>query len=106
MSILEGVLKEELERQQKNIAAYNEMLSKFKKGYIFNQTIKGKIYSYRKYREGNKIISKYIGLANSNEAIKAKNEYNERKRIKSNLIILKKEEAKLIKALRHYGNNQ
>lgn len=103
MSILEGVLKEELDREQKNIIAYQEMLSSYKKGYIFCQNIKGKNYCYRKYREGNKIISEYIGLENSKEAIEAKENYKERKRIEANLKKLRKEEQKLIKALKHYG---
>ena len=103
MSILKGVLKEELEREQKNIVAYQEMLSRYKKGYIFSQEINGKNYCYRKFREGNKIISEYIGLEGSNEAIKAREDYKERKRIESNLRKLKKEEQKLIKALKHYG---
>ena len=104
MSILEGVLKEELERIQKNINSYERALADLPKGYLFNQKINGQLYCYRKRREGDKIVSTYIGPAESDEAKKASAEYSERKRIEGNLRSLKKEEARLLKVLRHYGD--
>lgn len=104
MSILEGVLKEELERLQNNIRSYEALLATLPKGYLFEQQIGGKPYCYRKYREGQKIISEYVGPVGSEETKKAHENYAERKRIEANLRTMRKEEARLIKALRHYGD--
>ena len=104
MSVLEGVLKEELERIQRNIESYESLLSSLPKGYLFEQVIGGKPYVYRKRREGGKIVSEYVGPRDCEEAQKARIDYQERRRVETNLRSLKKEEARLIKALRHYGD--
>ena len=104
MSVLEGVLREELERIQRNINSYESFLGSLPKGYLFEQTIGGKPYCYRKYREGGKIVSEYVGPGDSKGAQKARDDYEERKRVEANLRSLRKEEARLVKALRHYGN--
>ena len=104
MSVLKEVLIEELDRIKKNIDSYEFLLSSLPKGYLFEQTINGKPYCYRKHREGSMIVSEYIGASESDEAKKAHVDYRERKRIESNLRIMRKEEAKLVKALRHYGS--
>ena len=104
MSVLENVLKEELERIQRNIASYESLLASLPKGYLFEQRLKSKIYCYRKRREGDKIVSEYVGPIGSPEAKKAVEDYEQRKRIDKNLRMMRKEEARLVKALRHYGD--
>lgn len=104
MSVLEGVLKEELERIQRNIASYESLLASLPKGYLFEQRLKSKIYCYRKRREGDKIVSEYVGPIGSPEAKKAVEDYEQRKRIDKNLRMMRKEEERLVKALRHYGD--
>lgn len=104
MSVLEGVLKEELERIQRNIASYESLLASLPKGYLFEQRLKSKIYCYRKRREGDKIVSEYVGPLGSPEAKKAVEDYEQRKRIDKNLRMMRKDEARLVKALRHYGD--
>ena len=104
MSVLEGVLLEELERIKRNIASYNSILSSLPKGYIFMQEINGNSYCYRKHRENGKIISEYLGPNGSDIVKEAQSNYLERKRVEANLRILRKDEKRLIKALRHYGN--
>ena len=104
MSVLKEVLKEELARLKKNVDSYESLLFALPKGYIFEQIINDKSYCYRKRREGNRIVSEYIGSSESDEANKARADYLERKRIENNLRSLRKEEARLLKALRHYGD--
>ena len=104
MSVLKEVLIEELDRIKKNIDSYESLLLSLPKGYLFEQTINGKLYCYRKHREGSMIVSEYIGASESDEAKKAYADYRERKRIESNLRMMRKEEDKLVKALRHYGS--
>ena len=96
--------REELDRIKKNIDSYESLLLSLPRGYLFEQTINGKPYCYRKHREGSAIVSEYIGASESDEAKKAHADYRERKRIESNLRIMRKEEDKLVKALRHYGS--
>lgn len=97
-------MKEELERIQRNIASYESLLASLPKGYLFEQRLKSKIYCYRKRREGDKIVSEYVGPIGSPEAKKAVEDYEQRKRIDKNLRMMRKEEARLVKALRHYGD--
>ena len=106
MSILEGVLREELERTQKNIASYESTLLSLPRGYVFEQKIGDKSYCYRKYRDGNSIVSVYVGPSGSEEAKQALLNYKERKRLTENIRNLRKEEERLIKSLRHYGNRK
>lgn len=103
MSVLEGVLIEELERIQQNIASYEGLLAALPKGYLSNQTINGHTYYYRKRREGSRVLSEYIGPLESEETKKAQADYQERKRVVTALRILRKEETRLRKALRHFS---
>lgn len=102
MSILESVLQEELHRLETNVLAYQKAISDLPKGYTYIQDIGDRGYCYRKWREGNKIVSFYIGPEDSEESKKAKEQYQERKRLQENLIELKKEKKQLAKALRCY----
>ena len=70
MSVLKEVLIEELDRIKKNIDSYESLLLSLPKGYLFEQTINGKPYCYRKHREGSVIVSEYIGASESDEAKK------------------------------------
>ena len=103
MTILESVLNEELERVKSHISSYEEMLSSMPKGYISIVKVSGKCFAYLKWRDGNKIKSKYIGLEGSKEELDSREIYFERKRIETNLRKSKEEEKKLRKALRSYG---
>lgn len=105
MSILENVLKEELERVESHISSYEEMLLDMPKGYISIVKISGKHFAYLKWREGNKIKSKYIGLEGSEEELAARGVYFERKRIEANLKKSKEEEKKLRKVLSSYAKD-
>jgi len=102
MTVLEGVLIEELGRIQRNIASYEALLMTLPKGYLSMQTINGKVYCYRKHREGSKVLSEYIGPLESEETKMAQTNYQERKRVVTALRILRKEETRLKKVLRHF----
>lgn len=106
MTVLESVLKEELERVKSHISSYEDILSNMPKGYISIVEISGMHFAYLKWREGNKIKSKYIGLEGSKEELDSREIYFERKRIEKNLKKSKEEEKKLRKALRSYGTGK
>jgi len=102
MAIIEGVLKEELDRIKEHVASYQRMLSSLPKGSLVFQEIDGISYAYRKFKQNGKVVSIYIGKKESpecNQAIKDREEYL---RIKKNLKVSLEEEVQLRKALRHY----
>lgn len=105
MTILESVLNEELDRLKSHISSYEDMLSNMPKGYISIVEISGKRFAYLKWREGNKVKSKYIGLEGSKEEKDSREIYFERKRIEANLKKTKEEEKRLRKALFNYGKD-
>jgi len=103
MSILKGVLEEELARNLRNQKIYNEMLSNLPKGSIYISNRNGKQYIYRKYRIGKIIINEYIcALSNSEKAEEEMQRSEDYSRIYRNLKLAKKEEYRLRKALKAY----
>ncbi len=102
MAIIAGVLSEELDRVQKNIASYRKMLEILPKGSIVIQKIEGISYVYRKFKQDNKVVSIYIGKEEAPESVQAMKNRNEFLRLQKNLKDSLKEEARLRKALRHY----
>jgi len=102
MSIFIEIMKEELERNISKQQAFSEQMNVLPKGYLFIMDRNGKKYVYRKYRDGNKIISSYIGLAGSKDhefALKQRNDYL---MLEKGLKNLKKEEQKLRGAIDKY----
>jgi hypothetical protein len=102
MSIFEGVMAEELERAKLHVSEYQALLDSLPKGYVSLLTIGGKRFAYWKWRDGEHIRSKYLGVVGSEEEKDARNRYQERKRLEKNLFLAKKEEARLEKALKYY----
>ena len=104
-NILLGVLEEELERNLQKQRVFNNEFIKYPKGSLSIIKIHGDQYVYRKYRDGNKIVSKYIGLVNSepaNEAYKQRDRYL---KLKQDIKELKKEELELRKVINKYSSN-
>lgn len=103
MSIIQDVLKEEIERLEKNISSYHNMLLSLPKGSIFVKQIGNICYAYRKYRDKDKIVSIYLGNIESEEVKKQIELNSEYRRIKSNILIAESELKKLKKAYKAYG---
>ena len=60
MSILDEVLIEEYERSKRFKKMYQEKLQDLPKGYLSRKNIKGKVYYYLQYRDGEKIVSQFV----------------------------------------------
>lgn len=60
MSILDEVLIEEYERLKRFKKMYQEKLQNLPKGYLSRKNIKGKVYYYLQYRDGEKIVSQFV----------------------------------------------
>lgn len=102
MSVLQGVLLEEINRLESNIFNYKKMLSSLPKGSLFIRRMGNSEFVYRKRKENGKVVSEYLGNINS---VKTKEQMllsNEYKRICNNIKIAEKELLKLKKAYKIY----
>lgn len=102
MSIVESVLREELERLANNIASYEKILASLPRGSIYIDKDGSSSFAYRKWKENGRIVSQYLGNVEKDEVkaqIKLSKDY---KRIKGDLRLAKIEYEKLRKALKHY----
>lgn len=103
MSIFQGVMEEELERNLRKQEAFKAELLAHPKGYLSICRIGGVNYVYRKRREGKKIVSVYIGLPGSEEAVKAESDRQAYLWAKRSLAELKLEEKRLRRAIKDYA---
>ena len=102
MSIFLDVMKEELERNLYKQKAFINQLNSLPKGYLSECIIDKKVYVYRKWREKNKIISQYVGVAEDDNVKKAIEDRKQYLELKSSLKYLKNEEYRLRKAIKEY----
>ena len=102
MSIFLDVMKEELERNLYKQKAFQQELESLPKGYLSICVIDGSSYIYRKRREGNKIVSEYIGVPGDEECKKAEENRNHYLALKQSIKNLKQEEIKLRRAIKDY----
>lgn len=96
MEILNGVLKEELERLKKLKKSYEEKIAELPRGSLIKKNIKGNIYYYLNYRKGKKGIFEYLGKLKKEEVDKMKKKIAERRK----LVKLKRQVRKDIKDLK------
>lgn len=61
MSMLMTVISREEARNEKMIIGYTKELETLPRGKITPKTVNGKTYYYLYYRDGKKVVSKYIG---------------------------------------------
>ena len=103
MSVLEGVLREELARLESNLLVFKEKLAKLPRGTIYISKVHNASFVYRKRKEGGKVVSEYIGplsQSSSQEAIEQAKDY---KRLKKMISEGNKELIKLRKAVKVYN---
>ena len=104
-SVLKGVLEEELERNLRKQAVFQNELSKYPKGSLCIVDIHSDKYVYRKYRDKNKVISKYIGSIESEDAKKAFEDRVKYIRYKQDLKDLKEEEKRIKKMIKIFRSH-
>lgn len=102
MSILEGVLREELQRLESNLLAFKDKLKKLPRGTIYISKIYNASFVYRKHKEDGKVISEYIGPLNKKISQDAIDQAKDYKRLKKMISDGNKELIKLRKALKAY----
>jgi biotin synthase-related radical SAM superfamily protein len=79
MSIIFDVLDEEYNRLKELWEKYQNEIDKLPKGSIQKKQRNGKAYIYLYYRNGDKVISKYIGKEKSRKVDEIKEELEKRK---------------------------
>lgn len=102
MSVLEGVLLEEIARLERKIAGYEQLLLSLPRGTIFVRKMGGSSFAYRKKKENGRVFSEYLGNIKDDgvqKEIKLSEEY---KRIRLNLKSAEDELATLRKAHKTY----
>ena len=66
MLVIEGVLRDEVQRLRDMEKAYEEKIASLPKGSIQQRLISGRPYAYLKFREeAGKVVQKYIGAMES-----------------------------------------
>ncbi len=98
--IVKSVFQDELERNQRLVARYEKELKNLPKGSIFKRKIGNKEYLYLNYREGEKVISKFLGKAEEFNSEELQLQLDKRKEYKKLLKKLKIEQKELLKALK------
>jgi hypothetical protein len=104
-------LEEEIGNLQERIAAIRSFLLANPAASIYRRSIKGKYYYYKKYRKGEKSVSKFLGssgfdLAGASKKLKAENEKVRKAKVqlaklKKELIALRKQAKIARKAYEH-----
>ena len=96
MQLIYTVLQEERKRNEYMLERYQKELSQLPKGKLTPKITKANTYYYLKFRDGNKVCAKYIGMNEDN--IKFVIEQLERRKVVEEIIKeLKSEQAKIKK---------
>lgn len=89
------VIENEKIRNQKMQMAYKTRIEELPKGSLYVRKIKGKDYCYLRYREGSKVIQKYVGTIDQIDTIRSK--IKEREHLCDLLKMLENEYKKILK---------
>ena len=105
-SIIYGSLIDEYERINRMISISKNQIDSLQKGSYQILERKSNKYLYVKYKENGKIISKYIGPANSPHSFEVINEIDNRRKHESIIKKLKEEKKWIEKSLRVTINDE
>lgn len=99
-ALVKSVFQDELARNQRLVERYEKELQSLPKGSVFKRKIGNQEYYYLNYREGQKVISKFLGNINEYDIEQLQSKLNKRKEYQSLLKNLKAEQKELKKELR------
>ncbi len=89
--IIRAVFLDELERHKRMIQRYEEECKSLPKGSVFKRKIGNQEYFYLNYREGQKVISRFLGKSGSVDLSELQQKLGRRKELNSLLKKMKKE---------------
>ena len=96
MTIIKGVLQEELDNSLRMLKRYRKEYSALPKGSLVRKKVKGREYDYLAFREKGKFILKYMGQLSEKEKAKYVNAKKKRKEYRK-LIADLRDQVKFIK---------
>jgi hypothetical protein len=99
MSIVNGILKEELNRLERLQSKYSAMLEALPKGSLRKKKIGQRIYFYLVSRKGDQVVTEYLCQGNSPEAKSFEEQDAKRRDVKSKFKSVKEDIAEIKKAL-------
>ena len=97
--VLKSVLIDELERNKRFISRYEAEIAGLPKGSVFCRTIGSQQYYYLSFREGSKVMSKFLGKEGAFDVEALQGQLASRKELNLLLKKLKSEQKELEKAL-------
>lgn len=98
--VVKAVFQDELERNQRLVARYEKELETLPKGSIFKRNIGNQEYLYLNYRDGEKVISKFLGKSEEFNSQELQLQLDKRKEYKNLLKKLRIEQKELLKAIK------
>jgi hypothetical protein len=96
MNVLFALLSKEENRNENMIIEYSRELDTLPKGSIQSKKVKDKVYYYLTFRDGNKVITKYIGK-DEESLLSIREQLARRKQVEEILKKLKEEKLKIKK---------
>ena len=98
--LIKSVFIDELERNKRLISRYLEEIKTLPKGSVFLRKIGNQQYYYLNFRDGKKVVSKFLGKENSFDLDSLQKQLARRKELMQVLKRLKTEQKELEKELR------
>lgn len=98
--LIRSVFKDELERNQRLIIRYEKEIENLPKGSIFHRNIGKQEYLYLNFRDGSKVISKFLGKSDNFNVEELQSKIEKRKEYVQLVKKLKAEQKELQKALK------
>lgn len=98
--MVKAVFQDELDRNLRLVSRYEKELELLPKGSIFKRKIGNQEYLYLNFREGKKVISKFLGKTEDFNAGELQTQLDKRKEYKQLLKRLKIEQKELLKAIK------
>lgn len=99
MSVVNGILKEELERLERLQAKYSAMLEALPKGSLRKKKIGQKIYFYLVSRKGDRVVTEYLCQGDSPKAKSFEEQDAKRRGLKSKVKGVKEDIAEIRRSL-------
>lgn len=96
MQLIYSILENERKRNEYMLEKYEKELSLLPKGKLTPKITKSNTYYYLKYRESQKVCSKYIGIK-ENDFLQVKEQLKKRKAVKGIIRDIKIEQGKIKK---------
>lgn len=97
---IKDIVAKELEKNQMKQSVFNEEIAELPFGALVKVKGKNSVYVYLKYRNGNNVVSKYVGKDTDVIVSKMEMDIRRRKALESKLRELKEEEETMLKMLK------